>query len=160
MAKTVFHRISKLAAVGMIAAGASLMPAVTSAQDISDDDIFAMRNAAMKAIAGHMKALGAVAKGEAEADAGTVVHAIALNELAQTVPLLFNGESISEKSRAKGEIWSDWAGFMKAAGDFAAATSGVAAAAESGDAATIGAALGQIGATCGGCHKPFRGPAK
>lgn len=127
---------------------------------ISADDAYAARNAAMKAIAGHMKALGAVAKGEATADAGTLVHAVSLNELAQTVPLLFDVESIAEKSRAKGEIWSDWAGFLKVSGDFANATAGVVAAAESGDAAAIGAALGGVGATCGGCHKPYRGPEK
>ncbi|MBO6837685.1 MAG: cytochrome c [Alphaproteobacteria bacterium] len=136
------------------AAPAEAMAAAT----VAPDQNYMLRNSAMKAIAGHMKALGAVAKGEATADAGTVVHAQGLNSLAQTVPLLFDVEAIPDKSRAKAEIWSDWAGFQKAADDFAAATQAVVAAAETGDPAQLGAALGEVGKTCGGCHKPFRAP--
>ncbi len=127
---------------------------------VSAEEAYAHRNAVMKGIGGHMQALGAVAKGEATSDAGTIVHAKALNSASQAVKLLFVQEGISDKSRAKPEIWADWAGFSKAADDFANATVAVVTAAESGDPAAIGAALGGVGQTCGGCHKPYRGPEK
>lgn len=116
------------------------------------------RNEVMGAIGGHMKALGAVAKGEAKADAATVVHAQGLRTLAVTVPAMFAEKAMGGKSRAKAEIWSDWDGFVKASDDFYNATGALVEAAQSGDAGKIGAALGGVGKTCGGCHKPFRGP--
>lgn len=117
-----------------------------------------IRHGTMEAIAGHMKALGAVAKGEAAADAGTPVHAMSLNALAKTVPALFMVNAVTDKSRAKPEIWGDWDAFTKASDDFAMATGDLVEAAKSGDAGQIGAALGAVGKTCGGCHKPFRAP--
>lgn len=120
----------------------------------------AQRQVVMKGNAGHMKALSAVAKGEAKADAGTVVHAMALRELSVTIEHLFPQGSGGGESRAKPEIWSDWAGFTKAADAFAAATPALVAAAQSGDAGQIGAALGEVGKTCGGCHKPYRAEKK
>ncbi|MDW3207052.1 MAG: cytochrome c [Alphaproteobacteria bacterium] len=146
--------------------GALLIAAVSFGSATADDmngslsaeESYQIRNGAMEAIAGHMKALGAVAKGEAQADAGTPVHAMSLNALAKTVPSLFMANATTDKSRAKPEIWSDWEGFKKAADDFAMATGELAEAAKSGDAGQIGAALGGVGKTCGGCHKPFRAP--
>ena len=93
-------------------------------------------------------------------DAGTVVHAESLAAMSHTVKLLFAQELISVKSRAKPEIWSDWAGFSKAADDLSMATAAVVEAAKGGDPAAIGAALGDVGKACGGCHKPYRGPEK
>lgn len=138
---------------------AETVPAETMAA-VTAEEAYQHRNAVMKGIGGHMQALGAVAKGEAEPDAGTIVHARGLNAASQAVKLLFVQEGISEKSRSKPEIWSDWAGFSKAADDFAMATAAVVPAAESGDPAAIGAALGEVGKTCGGCHQPYRGPEK
>lgn len=127
---------------------------------VSAEDAHEMREGAMKAMGGNLKALGAVAKGEMAPDAGTVVHAQSLAAMSHTVKLLFAQELISDKSRAKPEIWSDWAGFSKAADDLSMATAAVIEAAKSGDPAAIGAALGDVGKSCGGCHKPYRGPEK
>ncbi|MAO93135.1 MAG: cytochrome C556 [Rhodospirillaceae bacterium] len=127
---------------------------------VSAEEAHETREGAMKAIGGHLKALGAVAKGEMAPDAGTVVHAESLAAMSHTVKLLFAQELISDKSRAKPEIWSDWAGFSKAADDLSMATAAVVEAAKGGDPAAIGAALGDVGKACGGCHKPYRGPEK
>ncbi len=116
------------------------------------------RNAVMHGIAGHMKALGAVAKGEAAADAATPIHAKAIQELAASVPMLFHNKDAGAKSRSKPELWSDWDGFMTASDNFQAASAALVKAAKGGDAGAIGAALGGVGKTCGGCHKPYRGP--
>lgn len=121
---------------------------------------FDARNTAMHVIVSHMKALGAVAKGEAPADASTVVHATSLNALAGTVKFMFPAGEMYDKSRAKPEIWSDWDGFVAASDNFAKATPALVEAAKTGDAGAIGAALGAVGKTCGGCHESYRGPEK
>jgi cytochrome c556 len=139
---------------------ASMSDTVEMDSSVSAEEAHETREGAMKAIGGHLKALGAVAKGEMAPDAGTVVHAESLAAMSHTVKLLFAQELISDKSRAKPEIWSDWAGFSKAADDLSMATAAVVEAAKGGDPAAIGAALGDVGKACGGCHKPYRGPEK
>ena len=46
--------------------------------------------------------------------------------------------------------------FNKALSAFQAASAKLLEAANSGDKAAVGAALGGVGKACGGCHKPFR----
>lgn len=117
-----------------------------------------VRDEVMHAIGGHMKALGDVAKGEAEADAGTIVHAKSLQALSATIIYIFPEGSMSEDGRSKAEIWERWDEFEEVASAFAAATPQVVAAVESGDRGEIGMALQAVGKTCGDCHKPFRAP--
>ena len=109
-------------------------------------------------IAKNMKALGAFAKGEARPSADLADKARQIATLSHTVVAMF--PKGSEGGRAKAEIWSDWAGFVKAADDFKAAAPKLVAAADSMNAGQVGAALGAVGKTCGGCHKPFRTPKK
>lgn len=145
----------------ILAAGAAAAIAVVAttatAEMMSVQD---KRVATMKALGGHMKALSGVAKGEMAANEATVVHAMAVGEIANTVTLLFPAGSGGGDSRALPEIWSDWAGFEKAADALAAAAPGLVEAAKSGDQGKIGAALGMAGKACGGCHKPFRAEKK
>lgn len=158
-------RFNRTAISFTLAAGVALVGVgVTSAHSDSHEKMMAAtdpigaRDVAMHAIADSMKALGAVAKGEAEPDAATVVHAERIYALSGTVKYLFPEGSTNAESRAKPEIWSDWAKFEAAADDFAMATPALVEAAKSGEAGQIGAALGEVGKTCGGCHKPFRAP--
>ena len=60
-------------------------------------------------------------------------------------------------TRAKAEIWSDSAGFARAADNGIKAAETLLAAAQSGDVAASRAALGQVGGTCGACHRAYRG---
>jgi cytochrome c556 len=118
------------------------------------------RSAAMKSMVGHMKVLGAVAKGKAKADAATSVHGMALQSISMTIPYLFPKGSGGGTSRAKDEIWAQWDKFQASADALAAATPALAAAAKTGDAAQIGTAIGAVGKACGACHKAFRAPKK
>jgi cytochrome c556 len=61
-------------------------------------------------------------------------------------------------TRAKMEIWTQWAKFSGAAAKATDMALKLAMAADTGDKAAIGAAMGGLGKSCGGCHKPFRGP--
>jgi cytochrome c556 len=82
---------------------------------------------------------------------------------AETIPSHFpKGTGIGDpgvtKSRALQDIWAKPAEFKAAADALVPALKGVDAALDSGDKAKIDAAADQIGKSCGGCHKPFRGP--
>lgn len=116
------------------------------------------RTKVMKDLGGHMGAIAKVAKGEADYSPAIVDHAKGIEMISHDVVGLFPAGSADAKSRSKPEIWSDWAGFEKAANDFKSATPALVTAAMSGDKGQIGAALGAVGKTCGGCHKPFRKP--
>lgn len=114
---------------------------------------------AMKEMGGHMGAIGKVVKGEMAYSEEVVAHAEALEKASHELLTWFpEGSMGGEDSRAKPEIWSDWAGFEKAAKDYEMATPKLVAAAKTGDTAQIGAALKDVGKTCGGCHKPYRTP--
>ncbi|PWR22889.1 c-type cytochrome [Zavarzinia aquatilis] len=123
------------------------------------DDLVEKREAAMKQAGGALKALGGEARsGSVAPDAA--VKAQALVDFAASIPGLFPAGSITDKSRALPEIWTDtagWDGKVKAFADAAAVT---LAAAKAGDAAALGAAIDATGGACGGCHKVFRGPEK
>jgi cytochrome c556 len=116
------------------------------------------RAATMKGLGGNLKAIGAVAKGKAEYSPALIGNAKALVQYSKNIEVLFPQGSTGK--RTKPEIWTDWAGFVKAAEALEAAAPGLLAAVESGDKGKIGAATGAVGKTCGGCHKPYRAPKK
>jgi cytochrome c556 len=72
---------------------------------------------------------------------------------------LFKDKEIPVESRAKPEIWDSMADFNAKAAAMGTAADKVAASAAAG---TMGsdpkAVVGSIGATCGACHKVYRGP--
>ncbi len=116
------------------------------------------RIAKMKQLGGSMKAIAAVAKGEAAYTPELNEKAAVINAIAKEMLTLFPEGSGGEKTRSKPEIWMKKAEFEKAAQDFQVAAAGLVKAVSKGEQATIGAALGATGKTCGGCHKPFRTP--
>lgn len=112
----------------------------------------------MKGLGGHMGAIGKVAKGEMAYSPETVTHAEGLEKMSKDLLSWFPQGSGGDNTRAKPEIWADWATFEKKAMDFQAATPALVAASKTGDPKQIGAALGAVGKTCGGCHDDFRKP--
>jgi len=120
------------------------------------ENVLKYRKNIMGAQAGHISAISAVVKGEVSYSGHVAAHARALNALAMTLPDIFPAGSAVGDSRALPEIWSDAAKFEQVTKEFQAATAQLVTAAESGDMAAIGDALGATGKGCGGCHKPFR----
>ena len=112
----------------------------------------------MKELGSNMKAVAGVAKGEAAYTPALNKNAERINEIAKMMPTLFPEGSDTEADRAKPEIWTKKADFAAAAQDFANASEDLVAAVATGDQGKIGGALGGVGKTCGGCHKPFRAP--
>ncbi|MDR1063693.1 MAG: cytochrome c [Azoarcus sp.] len=61
-----------------------------------------------------------------------------------------------QKTAVKPELFQKGAEVGKLAGDFATAAAALAKAAESGDAAQVKSAFGQVGQTCKACHDQFK----
>ena len=66
------------------------------------------------------------------------------------------GTEGGHNTKAKPEVWSDSAGFAKAAADFEAAAVKLAALADADDKAGFADQFKATGATCGACHRQFR----
>ncbi|MEH6526490.1 MAG: cytochrome c [Sneathiella sp.] len=114
----------------------------------------------MKKLGMNMGAIGKVAKGEVAYSDALNQNAKAIAQLSANMSKWFPAGSGVEKSRSKPDIWdeSNKDKFAKAIEDLQAASLQLIVAVQSGDQAKIGGALKATGATCGGCHKPFRKP--
>jgi cytochrome c556 len=76
---------------------------------------------------------------------------------AKRIPGLFPpGTDKGEDTKALPEIWSDSAGFAKAAAALGTAADKLTAAAKADDKEAFGAALKDVGGACGACHKTYR----
>lgn len=90
------------------------------------------------------------------APAGAVAPAEAIAQQAARQLQHFPKGSDKGNTKAKPEIWTNWAQFEAAMKDVEAKATAVAAAGKAGDAAALKAAFGAMGASCGSCHKQFR----
>ena len=135
------HVVAAGLAVAVI--GAGVTPA--SADVVKD------RQMAMKSLSKANKALGKAAKaGDAAAAQKQAMMIVAASDKLEALFPKGSGAGYGEKHQSKADIWKDWDKFQKANAAMKAAAQKVA----SGDLK----AAGDIGKTCGGCHKPFRGP--
>jgi cytochrome c556 len=71
-------------------------------------------------------------------------------------PALFREGSTSPNSDALPAIWENWDDFKGRMDADAAAALKALDAAKAGDTAAYGAALQEIGGSCGGCHQTYR----
>jgi len=105
--------------------------------------------------------LAGMAKGEIDYDAKTAEHnAEHLAQIAEyPVGEFFldgtSNEDMAGKTRALSKIWDDQAGFSEAYENFKTATAKLADVAGEGQS-ELAAAVGEVGKSCGGCHKPYR----
>lgn len=154
------HISSRNLRIALGACAASVMLLVGSAQAANEPAaLIAYRQATMKAIGGHMGALGAFAKGEVDFVDDVAGHAHAINELSKGLARLFPEGSGKEagETRALPKIWEDWAGFEAAIKRLSDESAKLAEVAKGGDSAAIAAQIGELGKKgCGGCHKPYR----
>jgi cytochrome c556 len=71
-------------------------------------------------------------------------------------PTLFPAGSDKGNTKAAPAIWTDMAGFQKAAMNLSAAGDTLATAAKAGDATAVAAAFKGVADACGACHKDYR----
>jgi cytochrome c556 len=125
---------------------------VVMAAEATDPTVKAWQES-MDAGAGHAKTLGDMAGAKAPFDAAAAQAAKdALVAEAAAIPGLFMTQASDPKSKAKPEIWTDWAGFeakAKALGDAAAAL-------DASSLEGVQAGMGAVGGACGDCHKAYR----
>src|SRR5262245_60861584 len=82
---------------------------------------------------------------------------MALN--AEHIPMLFPAGSLTDKSKAKPEVWQKWPEFEAASKRMVKEAEGLRDAARSKDQARVEAAMKDYGRNaCGSCHTPFRVP--
>ena len=107
----------------------------------------------MKEIKGAMGVLGGMAKGAIAFDATAAGAAQnTLVEQSGMVAATFEANQTDPKSEALPAIWENWDTFVEMAEDLTFAAEGLDASSLDG----VRSGLGNIGASCGACHKKFR----
>ncbi len=149
-------RALSLALIASLAAGAA------AAQDV--DRAVKARKSLMTLNSHYLGPLGAMAKGELAYDAEKAGKAAAaLAELAtfdQSAmwPQGSDQEALgATATRALPKIWATFPAIMEKSAALKSATANLASAA-GGGLDSLKAALGPVGAACGGCHEEFRAP--
>ena len=141
-----------------VLAGAALA-ALGIAGTAMAQDVISQRREGLRGMGRSMEAIKAVsdARGDTRQLVGRIDEMITFY---QGLPALFPAGSGTGETRALPAIWSDRAGFEAANGATVAALQTLRTAAAAGDNAALTAAFNATGATCGGCHRPYRGPAR
>lgn len=123
---------------------------------LTPDEIIAVRQALMDLQQGNANAM------KAAVDGGTDVKPLTFGAKAivastKVIPNLFPaGTEKGHNTRAKPEIWSDRAGFDKAAANATAQAEKLVQLADANDKAGFAAQFQQLGQACGACHRPYR----
>ena len=122
-------------------------------------DVIAARRDGLKGVARQMEGIKAVVdqRSDPRASAASIAEMIRFFE---GLPARFPAGSGSGDTRALPAIWTDRAGFETANTNMVNQLRTLQAAASAGDQAGFAAAFQQTGATCGACHRPYRGPAR
>jgi cytochrome c556 len=141
-------RLAGLAALACCVAGVAVARA--------EIDVIGVRKAGMSLQASALGAVNLAVKAGVEvksfAGAGS-----AMSAWAKQIPGLFPaGTDKGEDTKALPEIWSDSAGFAKDAAALGTAADKLTAAAKANDKEAFAAALKDVGAACGACHKGYR----
>ncbi len=120
------------------------------------ENIIKYRQNVMKGVGAHITNIAAVVKGQVTITDNLMTDAQGVANGLANVDKLFPAGTESGKTNALAAIWEDRAGFSKALADAQAAAKNILDAVASNDITVIGKALGALGKSCGGCHKPYR----
>jgi cytochrome c556 len=143
---------------GLILAGVLTLGVVSAVQaQTAPVDVIATRQAGYDLMASALGAvnLGVKANVEVKSFAGA---GSAMAAWAKQIPSLFppGSDKGSRPTKAKPEIWTDWATFEKDAAALDTASTKLVELAKANDTAGFTAQLKVVGAACGACHKQFR----
>lgn len=130
-----------------------------TAPAFAQGDVITARRDGLKGVARQMEGIKAVVdqRGDPRPAAAPIGDMIRFFD---GFPARFPAGSGSGDTRALPSIWSDRAGFEAANANMLTQLRALQAAANAGDQAAFAAAFQQTGATCGACHRPYRGPAR
>jgi cytochrome c556 len=146
---------ASVVAVGF--AALTLGVVVSQAQMIGSGDAVADRQRLMKLNGASARDMNDKLKaGQIEAIA---VNAETIAISAQHIPSLFPKGSLTDKSKAKPDVWEKWSEFEAAAKNLEAKASELRDAARAKDQPKVEALMKDFGRNaCGTCHTPFRQP--
>jgi cytochrome c556 len=142
-----------------ILAIAALASAPVMAAAPAPQDIINARMAGMKKMGGAMKAIGEQLKTGAPDKAIVTAAAQTITATAKAQGKLFPANTrpaAGLKTGALPAIWTDRKTFDADMAKLVAESTKLSAVAGTGNAATIGAQMKAVGATCGACHRQFR----
>lgn len=150
---------------GFIAATAAVIALAGQAvaADAALEKAITARKGQMQLYSLHLGALGAMAKGTQPYDAKVAQSAannlvmLSLLEGMLMWPKGSDSTEMPDQTRAKAEAWSTYPEVANKGKELTAAANALAAVAGDGLPALQGA-IGDVGKSCGSCHKPFRAP--
>ncbi|MFQ5656038.1 MAG: c-type cytochrome [Candidatus Methylomirabilales bacterium] len=145
----------KVSAV-VLPAGAIALGLVAAQGLESAQGIIKYRKSVMKSQAGHIGAIGAIAKGQVPFKQDLVAHAVALRSTSKMILEAFPEGSGTGDTRARPEIWTEWIKFEQAARNFEKESEKLVQVAKSGDLEQVSSQFLAVAKACKGCHKPFR----
>jgi cytochrome c556 len=141
------------AALAVVFAGSA-----SAQQGPKPEDEIRYRQSVMNVQGRAMGPMGAMAQGKAPFNAAVAQKNSAL--LDSLMGLAWNsfgpGTDKGAPTRADAKIWSDAAGFKRAAEDAQKAVAQLAAVAKDGDETKFKSAFGAVGKACKGCHDDYR----
>ena len=136
-----------IAIVAMVLSGAAI-----HAHSV-ENPVVQKRMDLMKEIKSAIGVLGGMAKGTIAFDVVTATAAqTTLIEQSELVATTFEANETDPKSEALPSIWENWDTFVEMADDLTFAAEGLDVTSLDG----VRGGLGNIGASCGACHKKFR----
>lgn len=140
----------------MIAAG-SMMSMSANADEMMDNQTVQDRQMLMDGIGGAMGTLGCYLKGKCDLPDPVVRNlANGIAYAATVAPSAFQPKTpdATVKTTATDKVWSDWDDFANQFPELKEAALAMASAA--GDKSAMGAAMGNLGKSCKGCHDEYR----
>ncbi len=145
--------------IAVILAGTILMDSQTALADPKNEITY--RRATMKALGGHMGALGKILRGRVKKGRNSVItHARAIGDIGKISHTLFPKGTGTGRTRALPVIWSKPKEFKQALTAFNDASAKLSSIAVKGKPKTVMTAYKVVKKTCGKCHKSFRKPRK
>lgn len=159
-ASNILTIVAAVAALSVTAACGGSGGGTAAEDDSPEGRAYAYRHAVMELLARKNGILGGMARGEAPDDEALFNKSAAdLLVLVGMVTEGFEQEGIVAGSRSLPDIWSNMGDFRQKTDDLVAAVAAVVEATENGDFEGAKELAGNIGPTCGACHRPYRAPA-
>jgi cytochrome c556 len=138
--------------VALVAVGCA-----SGSKSMSASDAVAERQRLMKNVGANWADIQNKVKAGAPDTVAVNAEAISLH--AQKIPSLFPEGSLTDKSKAKPDIWQKWPEFQAAAKNLENRAGTLRDQAVAKDGAAVTATVGTFGRdACGACHTPFRVP--
>lgn len=136
--------------------GAMAMLATAGSARADGPNLIELRQVGMSLQSGDFAGIRAVVA--AKGDVKTLeAPARAIQRWAAVIPSVFpQGTETGGNTKALPTIWSDMAGFQKAAAALGDASAKLVELAKAGDAEGVEAQIKLVGATCGACHNAYK----